>query len=162
MNRLVIVLSAAALAACGGARAPATARTLTTGDAGAVAAGPASEEDAAIPISADDATWGSRLAPVTIVAFEDFSVRSARRRQTTLSKVQAAYGAEKLRVVFKNLPLPFHPNARPAAEAAEGVRAHGRGRRVLALLCLGVRGAEGARARVVREVGDRPLGRTPT
>jgi protein-disulfide isomerase len=83
----------------------------------------ASEEDALVPIHADDATWGARLAPVTIVAFEDFQCPFCARGALTLAKVQAKYGPDTVRVVFKHLPLPFHPNARPAAEAAEGVRA---------------------------------------
>ncbi len=78
-----------------------------------------------VPVFADDATWGGRLAPVTIVAFEDFQCPYCAKGAETLAKVQAEYGTEKLRVVFKNLPLPFHPNAGPAAEAAEGVRALG-------------------------------------
>jgi protein-disulfide isomerase len=72
---------------------------------------------------ADDATWGARTAPVTIVAFEDFQCPFCSRAADTLAKVQAEYGEAKLRVVFKNLPLSFHDNARPAAEVAEGVRA---------------------------------------
>jgi protein-disulfide isomerase len=123
---LLVALSSG-LAACSGAQPPpATPHAGTAADAGALAqAAPASEETAAIPIFADDAKWGARLAPVTIVAFEDFQCPFCARAAETLSKVQAEFGPDKLRVVFKHAPLPFHPNARPAAEAAEGVRALG-------------------------------------
>jgi protein-disulfide isomerase len=35
--------------------------------------------------------------------------------------VRDTYGPATVRLVWKNLPLPFHPHARPAAEAAMGV-----------------------------------------
>ena len=40
-----------------------------------------------------------------------------------MKQLQEEYGPEKLRVVFKHYPLPFHPEARPAAEWAQGVKA---------------------------------------
>jgi protein-disulfide isomerase len=126
LSRILSLLAIASLAACSGAPSPKPTTPITVALGDAASAQPAaSEEDAAVPIFADDATWGSRLAPVTIVAFEDFQCPFCARGAATLAKVQAEYGTEKLRVVFKNLPLPFHPNARPAAEAAEGVRATG-------------------------------------
>jgi protein-disulfide isomerase len=130
LKPFLLVLASAPLVACGGARTSgpvAPASIATAADAGAPLAAPAqaSEEDALIPIAADDAVWGSRLAPVTIVAFEDFQCPFCAKGAETLAKVEAEYGPDKLRVVFKHLPLPFHPNARPAAEAAEGVRAIG-------------------------------------
>ena len=113
------------VAACSAAPShPATAVSVSPS---AIDAGPAyaSEDNAAVPIFADDATWGARLAPVTIVAFEDFQCPFCSRAAQTLTKVQEEFGPEKIRVVFKNLPLPFHQKARPAAAAAEGVRALG-------------------------------------
>jgi protein-disulfide isomerase len=84
-----------------------------------------SEDGAKVPVALDDATWGSRDALVTIVAFEDFQCPYCGRVVPTLEKLETEYGPEKLRVVFKNLPLPFHANARAAAEAAEGARSIG-------------------------------------
>jgi protein-disulfide isomerase len=43
----------------------------------------------------------------------------------TLDRVQQEYG-DKVRVVWKHQPLAFHPNALPAAEAAEAAREQGK------------------------------------
>ncbi|MEO8903766.1 MAG: thioredoxin domain-containing protein, partial [Polyangiaceae bacterium] len=43
------------------------------------------------------------------------------RVEPTLKQVRDKYGPTKVRMVWKNNPLPFHPNARPAAEAAMAV-----------------------------------------
>lgn len=129
-SRVSIFAVAAALAACGGASAPAAntpapASTMAVAHGGSdsmpAAVAQSSEDDAAVPISARDPVLGSRTAPVTIVEFEDFQCPFCARAETTLSALEEEYGTEKLRIVWKNSPLPFHPNARPAAEAAMGV-----------------------------------------
>ena len=84
-----------------------------------------SERGAAVPINADDPVWGSRTALVTIVEFSDFQCPFCGRAVPTIAKLQQDYGDKTLRLVFKHTPLPFHPNARPAAEAAATVRALG-------------------------------------
>jgi protein-disulfide isomerase len=81
------------------------------------------EDDAAIPISARNPAWGSRTALVTIVEFSDFQCPFCSRVEPALAAVRESYGPETVRIVWKNYPLPFHPNARPAAEAAMGVLA---------------------------------------
>ncbi len=135
MNRsstLGLVGVMASLLACGGsAKAPVAPQSATNADAkvsgspAVAATGAPSEEKAVVPIAPDDATWGSRDALVTIVAFEDIQCPFCARTASTLEKLESTYGPEKLRVVWKHAPLPFHENARPAAEAAEGVRAIG-------------------------------------
>lgn len=79
------------------------------------------EDGAAIPISPRNPTWGSRTALVTIVEFSDLECPYCARVQESLAHLQETYGPETLRIVWKNDPLPFHPNARPAAEAAMAV-----------------------------------------
>jgi len=80
-----------------------------------------SEDDAGVPISSRNPTWGSRTAPVTIVEFADFQCPFCSLAEPTMARIRATYGPDKVRLVWKNLPLPFHENARPAAEAAMGV-----------------------------------------
>jgi protein-disulfide isomerase len=90
-----------------------------------VAAGPDpvvwSDDDAAVPVTSKDPVWGSRSAPVTMVVFSDFQCPFCSRVEATINQVKEKYGKDKIRVVWKNNPLPFHPNATPAAIAAEAV-----------------------------------------
>src|SRR5262249_36408822 len=60
---------------------------------------------------------------VTIVEFSDFQCPFCLRVQPTLSRIRGTYGPQSVRIVWKNAPLPFHDQARPAAEAAMGVLA---------------------------------------
>ncbi len=84
------------------------------------------DEESPIPISAKDPMWGRREAPVTIVVFTDLECPFCKRLEGTLELLKAKYGAEKLRLVYKHNPLPFHKNARSAHEIAEALfRAQG-------------------------------------
>jgi protein-disulfide isomerase len=60
---------------------------------------------------------GAAAAPVTIVEFSDFQCPFCGRITPTLDQVMTKYG-EKVRLVFRQFPLPMHPNAAKAAEAA--------------------------------------------
>jgi protein-disulfide isomerase len=80
-----------------------------------------SEEDAVVPVSLHNPTWGSRTAPVTIVEYSDFQCPYCGRVEPTLDQIRTAYGPDKVRIVWKNNPLPFHVNGKPAAEAGAGV-----------------------------------------
>jgi protein-disulfide isomerase len=79
-----------------------------------------SDRDSPIPISSDDPVRGPRDALVTIVVFEDFQCPFCKRAEDTLRDVRAIYGND-VRIAWKNNPLPFHKDARPAAIAARGV-----------------------------------------
>lgn len=118
------------VAACGGAAQTRTEAVAlphaTPGEVDRVVIPPAPDESGApVPIFASDPVWGDRAAPVTIVEFADFQCPFCARAADTVAQMQKEYGPKKLRLVFKHAPLPFHPNARPAAEAAETVRALG-------------------------------------
>src|SRR6185312_15435353 len=65
---------------------------------------------------------GKATAPVTIIEFADFQCPFCRRVAPTLDQLQKIYG-DKVRLVFKHEPLPFHPHAAPAAELAIEARA---------------------------------------
>ena len=119
------------LGACGGAKGP-TSSPPHPPEPVAVAAhsegrdAPADPEgSAAVPVSPRNPAWGSRSALVTIVEYADFQCPYCVRSEPALLRAREVYGPEVLRVVWKNLPLPFHEHARPAAEAAMGVFALG-------------------------------------
>jgi protein-disulfide isomerase len=88
---------------------------------------PAAEGDASVadggdlgpvPVTRADPTWGSAEAPVTLVVFSDFQCPFCGKLTRTIIDLQRNYGPDKLRLVWKNNPLPFHSEARPAAEFA--------------------------------------------
>jgi len=78
-----------------------------------------------IPIAIDDPSWGNPDAPVTIVEISDFECPFCSRATPTLERIQKEYGASRVRILWKNNPLPMHANARPAAEAGATVQALG-------------------------------------
>jgi len=69
-----------------------------------------------IPIG-NSPTKGDKNAPVTIIEFSDFQCPYCARLQPTLKDVLNAYPKD-VRLVFKQYPLPFHPQARNAAKAS--------------------------------------------
>jgi protein-disulfide isomerase len=68
---------------------------------------------------------GAKDAPVTIVQWSDFQCPFCSRVEPTISKVMDEYKG-KVRVVWRDLPLPFHPNAKPAAIAARAAGDQGK------------------------------------
>jgi protein-disulfide isomerase len=79
----------------------------------------------ALGIRKDDPARGSPKAPITLVVFSDFECPFCSRVEPTLAQVQQTYG-DKVRIVWKHQPLPFHQHAVPAAEAAEAAREQGK------------------------------------
>jgi len=70
-----------------------------------------------VPVTAADPVRGNANAPVTIVEFSDFQCPFCQRVNPTLAKVRETYG-DRVKIVFKDYPLPNHPQAPKAAEAA--------------------------------------------
>jgi protein-disulfide isomerase len=70
-------------------------------------------------------SFGPQDARVTIVEFSDFQCPYCAQASETVKKIREAYG-DKVRFVFRQFPLSFHPNARGAAEAALAAHAQGK------------------------------------
>ncbi|HEY3352496.1 MAG TPA: thioredoxin domain-containing protein [Polyangia bacterium] len=78
-----------------------------------------------VAVSPKDPQKGSKTAKVTIVLFSDFQCPFCKRAEDTVNTVMQQFGKDA-RIVWKNLPLPFHQNAIPAAEAAMAAHAQGK------------------------------------
>ena len=68
---------------------------------------------------------GGTSAPIQIIEFSDFECPFCFRANPTIAKILSTYG-DRVRLVYRHYPLPNHPNARPAAEAAECANEQGR------------------------------------
>ncbi len=77
-----------------------------------------------IPVE-DSPVRGSNTASVTVVEFSDFQCPFCSRAAPIVTKLLAEFKGQ-VRLVFKHLPLPFHPHARLAAAAAEAAREQGK------------------------------------
>lgn len=64
--------------------------------------------------------FGKKDAPVTIIEYSDFQCPYCGRGYATVKEVEKNYG-DKVRIVFKHLPLDFHPMAMPAAKYFEAI-----------------------------------------
>lgn len=71
-------------------------------------------------IKAGRAVLGKASAPILIVAYSDFQCPYCREGALRIEEVRKKYG-EKVKFVFKHLPLSFHPMALPAAKRFEAI-----------------------------------------
>jgi protein-disulfide isomerase len=83
---------------------------------GAAAADSPAAQKHQIPV-ADAYVRGPKDAPVTIIEFSDFQCPYCAQAKTLVDQVLKAY-PQNVNFVYKNFPLPMHPNADPAARAA--------------------------------------------
>jgi protein-disulfide isomerase len=73
----------------------------------------------------DSPLRGSPMAPVTIYEFSDFQCPHCKMAAPMLKKVIEESGG-KVKLVFKQYPLPGHPRAREAAKAAVAAQKQGK------------------------------------
>ncbi len=117
MRPSLIVPLVFALVACGGRYRPAArCLTVTPSPARANALSVDLEDSETVPV-AGAPRMGDANAPVTVVVFSDFQCPYCNRGRSIASDLRAMF-PDEVRVVWRNLPLPRHPHARPAAEAA--------------------------------------------
>lgn len=70
-----------------------------------------------VATTAADPVRGVASAPITIIEFSDYQCPFCARVNPTLEMVRQTYG-DKVKIVFKDFPLPNHPQAPKASEAA--------------------------------------------
>lgn len=81
---------------------------------------------AAIPVDLNNApTVGAENALITIVEFSDFQCPFCSRVVPTVKQLLKEYEG-KIRIAFRQHPLPFHKNAMPAAKASLAAQAQGK------------------------------------
>ena len=70
-----------------------------------------------VQVAAEGPARGPKDAPVTIVEFSDFECPYCGAAHDTVEQVMSTY-AGKVRLVYRQFPLSFHPHAAKAAEAS--------------------------------------------
>ncbi len=78
-----------------------------------------------VEVAAEGPSRGPASAPVTIVEFSDFQCPYCVRAEETVKQVLAAY-PDKVKLYYRDFPLPFHPNAEKAAEASHCAQDQGK------------------------------------
>jgi protein-disulfide isomerase len=70
-----------------------------------------------VAVDATGPSKGPSAAPITIVEFSDFECPYCSKAEPTVKALLAKY-PDKIRLVYRDFPLPMHPRAPKAAEAA--------------------------------------------
>ncbi len=71
-----------------------------------------------VPVEAGKGpSFGPENAPISIVVFSDFQCPFCAKGADAVTALKKKYGS-KIRVTFRQYPLPMHKDARPAAEAS--------------------------------------------
>ncbi len=106
-----------------GATAPAPAAPTPNAPA---AAAPAPAAIRKVDVPADSPSKGGKKASkVTIVLWSDFQCPFCSRVVPTMKQIEDAYG-DNVKMVFRHQPLPFHNNAKLAAEASMAANEQGK------------------------------------
>jgi len=87
--------------------------------------GPEADTKVYAVAAGSSASKGPKGAPLEVIVFSDFQCPFCSRVEPSLTQLEKEF-AGKVRVVWKNYPLPFHNNAEPAAQAAMAAHAQGK------------------------------------
>ena len=79
-----------------------------------------------LPRPPHSAYAGPADAVVQVTEFSDFECPYCSRAAETLNGLKTKYAGKPVQFVFRNFPLSFHPNARPAAEYAQCAQEQGK------------------------------------
>jgi protein-disulfide isomerase len=86
---------------------------------------PLSTESQALIAAKGAPSFGPENAKVTVVEFSDFQCPYCARAAEVVSKLRERY-SDKVRFVFRQFPLPMHPDAQLAAEASLAAQRQGK------------------------------------
>jgi protein-disulfide isomerase len=87
--------------------------------------GPVPADVFARQIAGDAPGFGKADAKVTVVVYSDFECPFCVKAMATEKALKEKFG-DKIRLVFRQFPLSFHPNAKLAAEASLAAHAQGK------------------------------------
>ena len=73
-------------------------------------------------IASSNVVFGNPSAAITIIEYSDFECPYCSRGYQTVRQIMTEYG-DKVKVVYKHLPLEFHPMAMPAAKYFQAIAA---------------------------------------
>lgn len=79
---------------------------------------PSAAAQKAKPVTAADHIRGNKNAKITLIEYSDFECPFCKNFAPTTQELLKTYG-DKIRLVFRHYPLPFHQNAQKEAEASE-------------------------------------------
>lgn len=98
-----------------------TGTALPATDPNAVPTGPTVDQLSQVPpLTDDDYVRGNRDAKVVLYEYSDLECPFCATFHPTMVQIMEEYG-DQIAWVYRHYPLPFHPNAQKAAEAAECV-----------------------------------------
>ncbi len=104
---------------------PGTAATAPTAANPTAPSGPTADQLAQAPaVSAEDHIRGNANAKIVLVEYSDYECPFCGKFHPTLAQAQQEFG-DKIALVYRHYPLPFHPNAQKAAEGSECVASLG-------------------------------------
>jgi protein-disulfide isomerase len=78
-----------------------------------------------VEVAAEGPSRGPAAAPVTIIEFSDYQCPACIAAEPAVKQVLAGYG-DKVRLVYRDFPLEFHPLAQKAAEASQCAEQQGK------------------------------------